>query len=173
LGFSYPNELGDSSESVESSNQAIKAHFIGSSQDMEINKATIQIQSSGEVSILTISSLYQFIETAKTKSSEKHFLIIDWQKFDDKSRVAFNTMFDQSKRTINGVEIPDNLKIICLDDARTPIIDPAVLSRFEDAYNLSSVRRDDLVQNNLLFTPPPSVKIIEFDGKGEENMQAK
>lgn len=166
LGFNDPNELVDSSESDKSTNQAIKAHFIGSSQDMEITKPTIKLQD--QVSISPNTALWQFIETAKKNSQKKHFLIIDWQKFDDKSRVAFNTMFDKGNRSINGVNIPSNVAIICLDD-KTPITDPAVLSRFEDAYNLSSTANDHLSSSTSQDTIPP----IEFDGEGEENWQAK
>lgn len=151
--------------------ESISTHFIASSQDMQIQKATIQIQSSEEVSISPISFLSQFIETAKTKPFEKHFLIIDWKEFDDKSRVAFNTMFDQSQRTINGVEIPDNLKIICLDDARSKITDPSILSRFDSTYDLSEIKEEDLASTQAI-SPAVSI-ILEFDCEGEENWQAK
>ena len=102
-----------------------------------------------------------------------------WQKFDDKHRVATNTMFDnQSKRTIDGVEIPNNVKIICIDEVKSQSVDPAVLSRFNIAIDLRSISKADLLSIEKCEekggdTELRVEEIIEFDGEGMDNWQQK
>ena len=89
-------------------------------------------------------------------------------------------MFDnQSKRTIDGVEIPDNVKIICIDEAKSQSVDPAVLSRFNQALDLSAISKTALLSINpdedqLLDSQTQRFgRIIEFDGEGMDNWQQK
>ncbi|MFM2200144.1 MAG: hypothetical protein RL769_197, partial [Pseudomonadota bacterium] len=154
-------------------------HVIESVQALVMVKDSIKITDPNPV-ITEQTPLAEFIAMAKQQPQKTHLLIIDWQKFDDKHRVASNTIFDHSKRTIDGVEIPDNMKIICIDEAKSRSFDPAVLSRFNIASDLSLISKKDLLgidqDEGLKFLESGSTEIeliIEFDGEGMDNWQQK
>ena len=153
-------------------------HIIESPQDLAITKDSIKITASSS-EITSQTPLAEFFTQAKSQDQKTHLLIIDWQKFDDKHRVATNTMFDnQSKRTIDGVEIPNNVKIICIDEVKSQSVDPAVLSRFNIAIDLRSISKADLLSIEKCEekggdTELRVEEIIEFDGEGMDNWQQK
>ena len=75
-----------------------------------------------------------------------------------------------------------NVKIICIDEAKSQSVDPAVLSRFNQALDLSSISKQDLLNLNQakyearLEAEDGSAtiaQIIEFDGEGMQNWQQK
>jgi hypothetical protein len=174
---SFALEIVDREISHEDSD--LSFYIIESPQDLAITKNSIKITASNS-KITSQTPLAEFFTQAKSQDQKTHLLIIDWQKFDDKHRVASNTMFDnQSKRTIDGVEIPDNVKIICIDEAKSQSFDPAVLSRFNQALDLSSIPKTALLginpdEDQLFDSQTERIgRIIEFDCEGMDNWQQK
>lgn len=146
------------------------AFFASSSNDLAIKKNTLIIAEEEksadkiDTTIKTSTKFSSFLANANSNPSKTHVLIIDWKKFDSKERVAFNSMFDENNRVINGEKIPKNVKIICIDTAKQKIIDPSISSRFSDFYDLSAISSD---QFRVASSQDSSnIKKIEFDGEG-------
>ena len=153
------------------------AFFASSSQNLAIKKSTINISEEEksadkiDATIKTETQFSSFLENAKKNPDKKHVLIIDWEKFGDKERVAFNTMFDEADRTIDGEKIPKNVKIICIDKAKQKMIDPSISSRFNDFYDLSAIGKSQLqIASNK---DSSSANNIDFDGEGFANWKEK
>ena len=173
LTTNYFQELKNYLLGFKLENIDINAHFIESKKNLIIKKPTIKIQDP-KVIISQQTPLSEFISEAESNPEKIYFLIIDWKKFDDKHRVACNTMFDQNNRSIDGISIPDNVKLICIDDAKSIITDPAVLSRFNDSCDLSLITKkefDKKISSDV--SSELERKIFEFDCEGGDNWQSK
>ncbi len=173
LTTNYFQELKNYLLGFKLENIDINAHFIESKKNLIIKKPTIKIQDP-KVIISQQTPLSEFISEAESNPEKIYFLIIDWKKFDDKHRVACNTMFDQNSRSIEGINIPDNVKLICIDDAKSIITDPAVLSRFNDSCDLSSIKKEEFDKkiSSDEGSELPS-KIFEFDCEGGGNWESR
>jgi len=117
----------------------------------------------------------KFLEKASHNPHQKFPLIINYQEFSAKERVAFNSMFDQVQRAVNGNKIPDNVVIICIDDLRQQITDPAILSRFSKTYDLSRYSKQDIQKfiEEGSIEEPQETYYIEYDLEGFDDWYQK
>jgi len=154
------------STSLSASTLSFGAFYISSPQNLTVRKPTIHIKNDTEdLEITDTTSFSSFLQNAKKNPTQQQALIIDWSKFNASEKVAFNTMFDQQGRKIDGAEIPDNVKIICIDDSKQEAIDTSILSRFNRTLDVSMIKKVDL---KLSFPSVvlPNIKTITFDGEG-------
>ena len=157
---------------LSSSSLSFQAFYVSSPQDLTAKKSTLHIGDDNKtVKITDETPLLSFLENAKQNNDKQHVLIIDWGKFDASSQVAFNTMFDKGSRKIDDQEIPDNVKIVCIDSSKQKTTDSSILSRFGEALDLSSIKKDQ-------FAASPSetssgITEIAFDGEGLVNWKEK
>ena len=158
-----------------SSALSFQAFYVSSPQDLTAKKPTLHIGDENKtVKITANTPLLSFLENAKQHNDKQHVLIIDWGKFDASSQVAFNTMFDKGSRKIDDQEIPDNVKIVCIDSSKQKTTDSSILSRFGKALDLSSIPKNQ-------FTKSPSetssrvreISEIACDGEGLVNWKEK
>lgn len=164
------------SPALSTSTLSFGAFYASSPQDLTAKKSTLHIGGDNKsVKINTKTPLLSFLENARQHNDKQHVLIIDWSNFDASSQVAFNTMFDKNSRKIDDQEIPDNIKIVCIDSSKQQTTDSSILSRFDGgALDLSSIPKNQ-------FTKLPSetssrvreINEIEFDGEGLVNWKEK
>ena len=161
------------SPALTTSTLSFGAFYISSPQDLTVKKSTIHVKNrTKDLAITDDTPLFSFLQNATQNTDKQHVLIIDWWKFDASSQVAFNTMFDQADRKIDGAEIPDNVKIICIDDSKQKTLDSSILSRFGQTLDVSPIKKEDL----KLTSPSEALSNIEtiaFDGEGFADWREK
>lgn len=140
----------------ETSAKTSSIFLVDSPQELKLSSKTIEIEGISQVEsykarAILNSKLKQFIEGAKGEDQvDPKILLIDWAKFSDKEKVAFNTIFDAS-REIDGVKIPDSIKIVCIDSSKGQSSDTSIASRFSECYNLVASAFELKDQTNLLI----------------------
>jgi energy-coupling factor transporter ATP-binding protein EcfA2 len=157
------------------------AIVISSPNDLSINKDSVKISQISDsldlkVAIVDKSPLFDFLENAKHNPLETHLMIIDFSKFSDKDRVAYNTIFDKTNRCLNKESIPDNVKIICIINSNETITDSSILSRFDEQYDLQEIPKSKLaIQDEDLSIKSLEniVRILEADCQGFQDWQSK
>jgi len=161
------------STSLTTSALSFQAFYVSSPQDLTIKKSTIHVKNgTKDLAITDDTPLFSFLQNAEQNKNKQHVLIIDWGKFDAGTQVAFNAMFDKGSRKIDGEKIPDNVKIICIDDSKQKTLDNSILSRFGRSLDVSPIRKEDL----KLKSPSaalPNIEKIEFDGEGFADWREK
>lgn len=167
----------------ESEAKSSSIFLVDSPQELKLSSKTIEIEgvSQGEfhkARAILNSKLKQFIEDVKAQDqASPKILLIDWAKFSDKEKVAFNTIFDAS-REIDGVKIPDSIKIVCIDSSKGQSSDASIASRFSECYNLVASAGELKDQTNLLIKDVPQDESqeksqIAIDLAGYPNWQDK
>ncbi len=125
---------------LELNQEVAKTHYlVSSSKDLAIAKEVLFDKSQTANDNLEITSntrFASFLQSARNEPQKSHLLIIDWNEFSDKMKVASNSMFDKSDRRIGDEKIPDNVKIICLDNSKQSNQDPSITSRFNQAFSI-------------------------------------
>ncbi len=169
----YLLRMSDPEQDPLNSALSFGAFYASSTQDLTTKKPTINIsQDAKTVTISDKTPILSFLENARAKADKQHALIIDWGKFDASSKVAFNTMFDKPKGKIDGQEIPDNVKIICIDSSKQKTTDSSILSRFDRSLDLSAIGKNKFTES-VIADSSKIQEIIEFDGEGFLDWQNK
>jgi len=125
---------------LEFNQEVAKTHYlVSSSKDLAIAKEVLfdKSQTANDNLEITANTRFaSFLQSARNEPQKSHLLIIDWNEFSDKMKVASNSMFDKSDRRIGDEKIPDNVKIICLDNSKQSNQDPSITSRFNQAFSI-------------------------------------
>jgi hypothetical protein len=163
------------SPALTSSSLSFQAFYASSPQDLTAKKSTLHIGDDNKtVKITDETPLLLFIKNARQHNDKQHVLIIDWGKFDASSQVAFNTMFDKGSRKIDDQEIPDNVKIVCIDSSKQKTTDSSILSRFGEALDLSSIKKDQFAASpSETSSRVREITEIACDGEGLVNWKEK
>jgi hypothetical protein len=173
-------DLTDST--LNASSLGFQVLYFSSPQDLTAKKPTLHIGEDAEntktetktAKITAETPLLSFLENAKQNTDKQHVLIIDWSNFDASSQVAFNTMFDKGSRKIDDQEIPDNVKIVCIDSSKQQTTDSSILSRFGEALDLSSIPKNQFAKSkNETSSGVREIEEIACDGEGLVNWKEK
>lgn len=115
-----------------------KVFYIDSPDKIDFDRLIMRLKAGGDGSILASISrdglLEEFFREAATDSTQRPLLLVNWQAFSPKQRLALNTLLDDAskagdKRTLAGNDVPENIQVIGV--SATISRDPSFLSRHD------------------------------------------
>jgi len=119
-----------------------KIFYINSPAQIDLHRTNLLIANDNNPALTSEGLLSHFLNPSEVEESNKQnkpLLIINWSAFNNKDRLALNTVLDRDRK-INGVKIDDSIQIIGLSNFTSQ--DPSFLSRhntgIQSTTNLST-----------------------------------
>lgn len=112
----------------EADSQERLTFYIDSPDKVDLHRTNLLVANDNSPTLREEGLLADFLKNAKDHPEKTPLLVINWQAFSSKQRLALNTILDK-ERKINGVTIDPSIQIIGLAAAASQ--DPSFLSRHD------------------------------------------
>ena len=130
--------------------------YIDSPDKVDLHRTNLLVANDNSPTLREEGLLADFLKNAKDNHEKTPLLVINWQAFSSKQRLALNTILDK-ERKINGVTIDPSIQIIGLAAAASQ--DPSFLSRHDDVSVKSEVALQKIEPENTT-----DVEAIDLQG---------